>query len=150
MIFGQLVMPARAAGPPPGGLGSWKPPSKDNFTDLFFRKPNYGDLFCHLINQIRCLIFAVKDSIRSWRTLQGFLKDSLRTHRESRNLSWIQEPITNPKTHQNSRRLSWFQEPIVNPGTHRECKNPSLIQEPILNPWKNIVRICGFWILNLW
>ena len=30
--------------------------------------PNHGDLFCHLINQISCLILAVKDSLRSLRT----------------------------------------------------------------------------------
>ena len=27
--------------------------------------PNHGDLFCHLINQISCLILAVKDSLKS-------------------------------------------------------------------------------------
>ena len=40
--------------------------------------PNHGDFFCHLIDQIIRLNLAVKDSLR-------ILRDSLRTHRESRN-----------------------------------------------------------------
>ena len=56
----------------------------------------------------------------------------IRTHRESRNPSWIQEPIVNPGTHRESRNLSWMQEPIGNPGTHRESRNLLWIQERYL------------------
>ena len=37
------------------------------FLKPIFYVPNHGDLFCHLINQISCLILAVKDSLRSLR-----------------------------------------------------------------------------------
>ena len=42
------------------------------------------------------------------------------THRESRNPSWIQEPMVSLGSHHESRNLSWIQESIVTPGTHRE------------------------------
>ena len=49
-------------------------PTKENqeniniFTDFYSYVPNHGDLFCHLINQISCLILAVKDYLSSLRT----------------------------------------------------------------------------------
>ena len=53
-------------------------------------------------------------------------------HRESRNPSWIQEPIVKP------RNLSWIQ------GTYRESRNLSWIQQPMPGTWSSDV-----WFLNI-